>query len=62
MDSKWFKYFYGRNRINNLNDRMIRLTQYVNEKNTFDQNKCFNVFFFMKNPFYKKIIVINIYK
>ena len=38
--------------INNLNDRIIRLTQYVSEKNIFDQNKNFNALYLKKNPFF----------
>ena len=38
--------------INNLNDRIIRLTQYVIEKNIFDQTKSFNALYLKKNPFF----------
>ena len=40
--------------INNLNDRIIRLTQYVIEKNIFDQTKSFNALYLKKNPFFRK--------
>ena len=42
-----------RNR-NVLNDKIMRITQTVNEKNIFDNNIKFTSFYLKKNPFFIK--------
>ena len=40
--------------INNINDRIMRLTQQIIEKNIFQPNQTFNALYLKKNPFFRK--------
>jgi len=42
--------------INNLHDRILRLTRPVQEDNIFDKNKKVSMLYLKKNPFFNKKI------